>query len=352
YVLALNDLLHLGKHRRGTDKDTSVTTRFDAGGVGFLFWTRKPSDDNLSLFAEADPEEVRKLLSAPQRGRDTTLDPSQNDFYLLAVSGNGGRLLVRYWFHDKLENVRDNVRGWFEGLRIADVFHQGTPSEAPPLWKLLAALSLRDKPDKVPANRVVQLVRRALHGLPLGRTILAAALNRIRAKKGGERLSPIRVGLVRMCVNDLEQVEKKGAPFMGESLDQSLQHPAYVCGRLLAVYDKLQYAAQGEVNVTVADRYYGMASTRPQAAFPSVERLSRAHLKKLRRDNRGAAVNIEREIGELLSRLDGRFPSYFTLEDQGRFTIGFHHQKADDQKRIAEAKDRKSAATHESEPVE
>ncbi|MFH1018562.1 MAG: type I-C CRISPR-associated protein Cas8c/Csd1, partial [Pseudomonadota bacterium] len=84
YVLALNDLLHLGKHRRGTDKDTSITTRFDAAGVGFLFWTREPSDDDFSsLFTGANPEEVRKLLSAPQRGRDTTLDPSQNDFYLL-----------------------------------------------------------------------------------------------------------------------------------------------------------------------------------------------------------------------------------------------------------------------------
>ena len=136
---------------------------------------------------------------------------------------------------------------------------------------------------------------------------------------------------------------------MAESLDAELKHPAYVCGRLLAVYDRLQYAAQGDVNVTVADRYYGMASTHPQLALPKLEQLSRAHLKKLRRSNRGAAVNIEREIDELMSRLGGTFPPQLSMEDQGRFAIGFHHQKADDQKHIADAKARKAEASRDSE---
>ena len=346
YVLALNDLLKPGEHRRGASRDKVVRTRLDCGGIAFLFWTRQPSDDDVyALFSDAQPEQVHALLSAPRTGH-ATAEADPNDFYLAAVSGNGGRLLVRYWFHDTLANVRDNVRKWFEGLLIADVFRHGASSDPPKLWQLLAAIS-RD-PDKVPSDRSVQLMRRALHGLPLGRTILAAALARLRVEHGKARLSPARIGLIRMCVNDIETVEKKGDPIMGETLNASLEHPAYICGWLLGLYDGLQYAAQGEVGVTVADRYYALASTNPAVAFPKIEELGIRHMKKLRRDNRGASVAIERQIAELHERLaqqGARFPGLLSLEDQGRFAIGFHHQRAEAVHRIHEAKARKAAGT-------
>jgi CRISPR-associated protein Csd1 len=346
YVLALNDLLRIGPHRRGLSQQTVVRTRHDCAGTAFLFWTRQPSDDDLfSLVNDAQPDDVQALLIAPHIGSAPTgLQP--NDFYLIAVAGNGGRMLVRYWFHDTLAAVQNNVAHWFSGLRIADVFHRGEPSAPPKLWELLLAISggrgkIGERIAKVPPDRAVQFVRRALHGLPLGRTILAAALARLRVEKDNARLSPVRIGLVRMCVNDIETVEQKGGPLMADSLQPDLAHPAYVCGRLLALYESLQYAAQGEVNVTVADRYYGMASTFPQVAFPKLATLGQAHMKKLRRDNRGASVRIEREIGELMTRLT-RFPAQLNLEDQGRFAIGFHHQKADQARRIQEAKARKA----------
>lgn len=366
YVLALNDLLKLGAHRRGASRD-AVPTRFDVyskkGGGGklegaaFLFWTREPSDDDIhALFNEAQPEQVHALLSAPITGK-TAPDADPNEFYLAAVSGNGGRLLVRYWFHDKLANVRSNIRRWFTDLRIADVFREGKPSEPCPLWQLLSSISSAkgspsEKANKVPPDRAIQLVRRALHGLPLGRTILAAALYRLRVPPGDdrdkrrrERLSPARIGLVRMCVNDIETTERKGEPLMNECLDSGCNHPAYICGRLLAVYDKLQCQAQGDVNVTVVDRYYALASTYPQLAFPKLEALSKVHLKKARRDKPGAAVNIQRELDELFCELPGGFPGQLSLEDQGRFAIGYHHQRAEDARRMAEAKARKAEAS-------
>lgn len=130
---------------------------------------------------------------------------------------------------------------------------------------------------------------------------------------------------------------------MNENLDEGLKHPAYICGRLLAMFDSLQYSAQGGLNVTVADRYFSLASTYPQLAFPKLEQLSRAHLKKLRRDNPGAAYSIEQRLHELSEALGMKYPGQQSLEDQGRFAIGFHHQKAEDQRRIKEAVAKKSA---------
>ena len=317
YVLALNDLLRPGS-----------ASRINHSGVGFLFWTKKPSGKTpISILEEAEPEQVRQLLLLDEGGLH--LDP--NEFYLLGVSGNGGRLLVRFWVHEHLERVLSNVAGWFKGLRISSPF-TGQIADPPKLWQLLASLA-RDEP---PPDCAIQLIRRAILGQPLGQTILAAALARLRVESGKERLSSARAGLVRLCVNDYI-----GEPKMSEVLDPNLNHPAYICGRLLAMYDGLQYQAQGEVGVNVSDRYYSLASTYPALAFPKLTDLGLKHLKKLRRDNRGAAVNIEKEIQEihtLLAASGAKFPPQLSLVDQGRFAIGYHHQRAGSMARAAARK--------------
>ena len=317
YVLALNDLLKQGKG-----------SRIDRCGVGFLYWTKKPAaEDPISILENATPEQVEKLLLLDKGGLN--LEP--NEFYLLGVSGNGGRLLVRYWLHESLEKTLANVSAWFKGLRISSPF-TGQIAEAPKLWQLLDTIA-RDEP---PPDRAIQLIRRAIHGLPLGKAVLAGVLGRLRVVSGKERLSTARAGLIRVCVND-----QNGEPKMNEQLDPSLNNPAYLCGRLLAVYDGLQYSAQGEVNATVSDRYYALASTYPQLAFPKLTDLSLKHLRKLRRDSRGAAVNIEKEIQEIHQQLatsGAKFPAQLSLEDQGRFAIGYHHQRAENMARASARK--------------
>ena len=118
---------------------------------------------------------------------------------------------------------------------------------------------------------------------------------------------------------------------MPERLDTSLNQPAYLCGRLLALYDALQYAERGWVRSSLADRYYSLASTNPAQAFPKIEEVGLKHLTRLRRVNRDAAARLERDLQEVhmrLAELGGTFPGALSLEDQGRFAIAFHHQKA------------------------
>jgi CRISPR-associated protein Csd1 len=195
YVMALNDLLKRGN-----------SSRIDRCGVGFLFWTKNFVEKTpISIIEEADPEQVRQLLLLDEG----SLGLAPNQFYLLGVSGNGGRLLVRFWIHENLETVLKNVAGWFKGLRIANPF-TGEIAEPPKLRQLLASLAREDPP----ADRAIQLIRRAILGQSLGVTILAGALARMRVIPGKERLSPVRAGLIRLCVND-----HYGEPKMTEALD-------------------------------------------------------------------------------------------------------------------------------------
>ncbi|MBV9295259.1 MAG: type I-C CRISPR-associated protein Cas8c/Csd1 [Acidobacteriaceae bacterium] len=322
YVLALNDLLRIDKgHRR------------DIAGVGFIFWTKERSDfDPMSNVDQPDPAQIDRLLRF-----DPTADPDPNMFYMAGVAGNGGRMLIRYWVAETLGTVKANLRDWFAGLRVADVY-TGKPAEPPKLWQLLRAIDRKGEP---PADRVIAVLRRALEGQaqPFGYRMLSAALTRLRAETH-RRLDPVRLGLIRLCLNDL--ISPKGESLMSESLDSGQRHPAYLSGRLLAVYESLQYAVNRGVNQTVTDRYYSLASTNPALAFPKLEDLGQKHLRKLRRENPGARVRIEQEIGKLHVEIEQacgfRFPALLDLEAQGRFALGYHHQRAHQMTQAQKAK--------------
>lgn len=345
YVLALNDLMRIGPHRQGWKKSTAIRTRVDLCGIGFLFWTREPIDE---IFP--DSEQVAELLDRIASG---TLDKSKldaindNEFYLLAVSGNGGRLVVRDWFWDKLERVLDSLKEWYEQLRIADVFSGGELSRPPSIERLLGLLTPRGVKvhDNLNAERSMRFVRRALEGTALPSSILAAALKRLRAENGAQRLNPDRNALIRLCVNDRVKEFNKGDRLMGETLDDENEDVAYLCGRLLAVYEDLQYTAQGELNSNVTDRYFTMASTSPLLAFTRLADLARKHLGKLRRyeETKPAYHAIDNRISGLIDRIKGNFPRQLNLEQQGRFVIGYHHQKAEFAKARKEAVEKKKA---------
>jgi CRISPR-associated protein Csd1 len=121
---------------------------------------------------------------------------------------------------------------------------------------------------------------------------------------------------------------------MSEGLDKSCPFPAYLCGRLMYVYERLQYEANGKkrVNASVVDRYFSLASTYPSRAFPALDKLSRAHLRKLRGINGGAATNFEKRIGKIHCLLqpggERAYPGQLNLEQQGLFILGYYHQKA------------------------
>ena len=53
---------------------------------------------------------------------------------------------------------------------------------------------------------------------------------------------------------------------MTSALDPDSNHPAYLCGRLFAVFDRLQYLALNGVNAGVVERFYASASVTPPSS--------------------------------------------------------------------------------------
>lgn len=126
------------------------------------------------------------------------------------------------------------------------------------------------------------------------------------------------------------------------ALDPENADAGYLLGRLFATYEYAQTQALGRnVHATIRDQYYGAASAAPRAVFPLLQRKTTHHLSRLRKEQPGLAVNIDRKIGEIcdLAQPDDLFPSMLSARRQALFALGYYHQRNDFHRRRNEAND-------------
>ena len=319
-----------------------VAHGFRMGDVVHLHWTRDAvPTDVFALLESADEEGVRNLLTAPRTGHVTTTRQT-NAYYALSLSGNGGRIVVRDWLEATVPDVEANVRRWFSDLTIINPEGTGRGS-AFKLGRLLYAL-VRDKIDELPPQIPTQLLYSALRGTPLPQTALAAALRRQQVE-AGKQPDPARFGLIKACLlrspNHSSTSPQPSTP-MTECLNPESRDPAYLCGRLFAVLDRLQYLALGSLNAGVAERFYASASVTPALVMGRLFRNAQFHLAKA---GGGIAENVRKDFEEISCAIGDQFPPALDLEGQGRFALGYYHQKADYRRRTAERKEQQATET-------
>ena len=111
-------------------------------------------------------------------------------------------------------------------------------------------------------------------------------------------------------------------------LDPDYDDKAYLCGRLFETLSEIQRAALGETNTTVASRYFGAASSTPQTVFPRLINVANGHFARLERTNKGARINLEKQLLAITDQIDHEFPASLSASEQGRFMLGYYHQRA------------------------
>jgi CRISPR-associated protein Csd1 len=310
--------------------------RFTVGGTLFLFWTREDTDTSFVMaLNEASPEQVKAVFEGLNKGRTGDAIDDENQFYLLAVSGNSARAIVREYLERPLGKVRESIGRWFADLRIADTSkeHQGRPNSAFPLWLLANATALES--DRVAPDTHARLMGAALTEGTLPDSILAACLGRLRVPERDPKrptFSPARMALIKLCLNRRHRSEEGQ---MTELLDQDrIRDKAYVCGRLLAFLARCQSPKDFGAGAQIVERFFGSAILSPRSVFPTLIKLNRNHISIIRGQNKGFAFNLDEELDELVDLLvlDGAelpdFPATLSLAEQGRFAIGFYHQRA------------------------
>jgi CRISPR-associated protein Csd1 len=348
-----------------------------------LFWAKKSpvlSGVFSSLLKLADPLVVAQFLKSPWAGLDRKL-VCNDDFLSVAMSGNGGRVIIRHWMEVPVDTAIDNLSEWFKDLAIVQFLpgHAKEETKSPCLAiKELAKSTIAHEKDIDP-TMLLTLYRAAIERKRVPIIMLHPVMQRLaadlskygadilcsplpsqveRAAQANRRTMPAgssRFALLRLILNR----NRKGSEPMIEPQIFETDDAAYNCGRLLAVLADAQakahdYKLEG---AGVAERYFGAASVSPSSVFPLLLRLNRHHLDKIKKSDKYAshAGYIEDDIQAISTSFkpDGpgappSFPRYLELQAQGRFAIGFYQQKAySDTRKVTKSK--KQAAATDSE---
>lgn len=293
-------------------------------------------DDLLGLFGDDDPDArvdaIRHRLLGAQMGTQGVA-PGTLRVYVMGLSRRKARIAVRFWFHDTFERLAPRVLQHFDDLRI--VRQSDKDSRTPSMYWLLRSIALKGEAKNIPPRLAGEWLRALLEGSPYPPALQNAAVTRCRAEQAsggfGGNVPYLRAAILKACINREYRRRHASAPdfqFIREELDMSQTDPAYRLGRLFAVLEHIQSAAQPGINATIRDRYYGAASSTPGAVFPTLMRLKNAHLKKLQP---GQETRYEKLVGEICGSLDEpvlpEFPRQLDLHAQGLFALGYYHQR-------------------------
>ena len=322
YTTALNAMLQKGSHNK-----------FSVGNRTFVFWASSNSEaaeqtegslfDLLGYTEEEvdDPnakiEQVRKVFTAIYSG---SLKTSLEDrFYILGLAPNSARIAVVYWSECSLKEFAGKILCHFKDMEIKDTRNDKKPYMG--IKSMLSAVTLNGKQSEATPNLPEAVVKSIFQGTPYPFTLFSACIRRIRAESGNKDAIRIaRMAIIKAYLNRINDNNKK----IETMLDKSNTNQGYLCGRLFAVLENLQYAANKQDSIRSG--YMNAASSTPSAVYPTILKLSNSHYSKLAKDKKGLAIYFDNQKKEIMAQISD-FPDTLDLSDQGRFFLGYYHQK-------------------------
>ena len=316
YTAALNYLLSdkPNVHRIG---DTSVVCWAEGAEPQYDLFA------GLSLFGDNLPdtmseEDLRAALNNLSQGlpcEELKLDPTR-PFYILGLAPNAARLSVRFFYHNTFGTLMRNIHEHHARMEIV-----GNRYAVTPLWAMLRETVNLNTTDKAPSPVLAGAVARSIFmGTAYPAALLEAVMLRIRAER---EITSGRAAILKAYYlkNPAEQCPKE---VLTVSLNENSTNIPYTLGRLFAVYEEVQEAANPGINATIKDKYFNSAAATPAVIFPILDNLCQKHLRKL---EPGFRIYRDKQIGKLKDVLGESYPVRMSLPEQGSFNLGYYHQK-------------------------
>ncbi|AGB03720.1 type I-C CRISPR-associated protein Cas8c/Csd1 [Methanoregula formicica] len=335
YTTALNHLLKRDSKNRIQIGDTST-----------VFWadTTKKNCENLAHFLidpvedeeEADPNSegslrqqdrgtrqlVNDILQKVKTGKyleekDLGVDPNTTNFYILGLSPNNARLAVRYWHQDNFGNFITRLARHHLDMEI-DRDNRGAQYIS--MYRLLRETVPQSSTDKAASPLLGGLLMRSiLDDTPYPVPMYNAIVNRVKVERS---INYARAGFIKACLIRMARARGKHEEDMiTVSLNEKSTDVPYRLGRLFAVLEKAQSDSNKDLKSTINSKYFSSASTTPAVVFPVLLKLAQHHIAK---SDWGFKSN--QWIEEVVSGID-EFPAFLNLEDQGKFMLGYYHQR-------------------------
>lgn len=309
--------------------------KFMVGSRTFLFWASKNDEAgkeveesifNMFGFSEQedDPnkniEQVRKVFTAIYSGEIKTT--SEDKFYILGLAPNSARIAVVYWAEIPLREFAGTICKHFEDMTVVDTRTEKKPYMS--LHNILSTVTLGGKVSDATPNLPDAIVKSIFQGIPYPQTLFVSCIRRIRAESGDKDKNAVhitRAAIIKAYLNRINKNQK-----INVMLDKDNTNQGYLCGRLFAVLDKIQEEANNQHSIR--ERYMNSASSTPAAVFSTILNLSNHHAENLK--NEGRKIFFEKLKQEIISKIEADgFKAQLDLQDQGRFFIGYYHQRQD-----------------------
>ena len=315
YTTALNTLLSQRKYI------------FQLGDTTVVFWAESGEETyqkTLCLCAEPsidNVETIRDIFKNITQNKPIKIDGIELDynqkFYILGLAPNAARLSVRFFYQNSFGKILENIAAHYSRMEIVK-----------PSWEnreflgvngiLWETINQKSKDKKPVPNMAAAVLRAILSNARYPGSLYTDTLIRIRAEQG--KITWGRASIVKAYLIQNFNMEK-GEDFVG--LNEETNDVAYVTGRIFSVLEAIQEDANPGLNATIKDRYFNSACATPGSIFPILMKLKNSHIRKF--NSPGKKIYYEKILTELMGKI-GDFPKRLTLEEQGRFMLGYYHQ--------------------------
>ncbi len=262
---------------------------------------------------------AKALLEAFRSGQKQDL--ANCEYYAMTLSGNSGRVVIRDWMQGRFADLVESINAWFNDLSI--ISRDGKSTIAKHKFAGVLAAFVRDLKD-IPSPTVAALWHCALQkdrSIPM--SLMSQTLARVRIDVIQDQAARhARLGFLRAyCIRNL------GLKNMTVDVDDSIESPAYLCGRIMALLAIIQEEALGNVGAGVVQRYYAAASATPALVLGRLVRTAQvAHLTK--KESKPRLKYFDSQMTELWSRMKQCPPNTLSLAEQTMFAMGFYQQQA------------------------
>lgn len=292
---------------------------------GYLNSSNGVTEDSTKADVKAVSENI---YYKGQTGNAQVLDKDVDngvDFFVAGFTPNSSRICQKFMVRNKFGKIIDNVKQHQQDMAIC-----GSNSEIP-LWRINKELVSPNSANAISPALQSDIFQAILNGTNYPYTLLETVVRRVCTDSDTDsnnkiKINEVRAGLIKAFINrkarlngDKEEITM--------SLDKENKNPAYLCGRLFAVLEKIQLEATDvKLNRTIKDAYFSSASSRPALIMPRLIDLSNYHLRKLKE---GRVIYFSKLINEIMGKIKDSLPTNLSIMEKGKFQLGYFQQNKD-----------------------
>ena len=303
---------------------------FLLGDTMMVFWAEKGEEIYQKTFleflnpVEDNEDKLKDIFEKLKKGKPIVVENvnlnSDETFYILGLAPNAARLSIRLFYRNSFGNILENISKHYKRMEI--IRPAWETREYLGIWQMMWETVNQKAKDKKPVSNMASMVMQAIiSGGRYPASLYTDTLIRIKAEQG--KVSWGRAGIIKAYL--IKNCNwKEGENYMG--LNETSEETAYVLGRLFSVLECIQIEANPGIKATIRDRYFNAACATPALVFPILIKLKNSHIKKIEREKESAKRHYENLLMEIIGKLGEEYPKRLSLEEQGKFTIGYYHQ--------------------------